>query len=270
MEGRSSKRQRPSEQPSNNKPEEKVTEAKPAPNPPQPSEQPSNNKPEEKPGPAPNPPRPSEQPSNNKPCEEPSNNKPEEKPGPAPTPPRPSEQPSNNKPEEKQQLPEYYEAIVRDADSLINKSSVENLLEQLHAGITLNHKRKYWVDKKSNKCFMVYGRDLSISWAEDDRNWLWPSLQETSGFVIDAAELINECWLEVHGKFKTTKLSPGTLSEVVFVVKLKSSADGWDVPVNFRASPEKPGDMEFSMYKYDSGKWKGGLVIKGVTIRPKN
>ncbi|BFG28393.1 hypothetical protein CerSpe_146670 [Prunus speciosa] len=111
MGGRSSKRQRPSEQPSNNKPEEKVTEAKPAPNPPQPSEQPSNNKPEEKPEPAPNPPR-------------------------------PSEQPSNNKPEEKLQLPENYEAIVRDADSLINKSSVENLLEQLHAGITLNQKRK--------------------------------------------------------------------------------------------------------------------------------
>ncbi|CAL9016219.1 unnamed protein product, partial [Prunus brigantina] len=61
---------------------------------------------------------------------------------------------------------------------------------------------------------------------------LWPSLQETSDVVIDAAELINECWLEVHGKFKTTKLSPGTLYEVVFVVKLKASADGWDVPVN--------------------------------------
>ncbi|XP_016648195.1 PREDICTED: protein PHLOEM PROTEIN 2-LIKE A1-like [Prunus mume] len=202
------KRQRPSEQPSNNKPGEKVTEAKPAPNPPQPSEQPSNNKPEEKPEPAPNPLR-------------------------------PSEQPSNNKPEEKQQLPENYEAIVRDADSLIGKSSVENLLEQLHAGITLNHKRKYWVDKKSNNCFMVYARDLSISWAEDDRNRLWPSLQETSGVVIDAAELINECWLEVHGKFKTTKLSPGPLYEVVFVVKLKASADGGDVPVN--VSPTLPG-----------------------------
>ncbi|CAB4276725.1 unnamed protein product [Prunus armeniaca] len=203
----------------------------------------------------------------------------------------------------KQQLPHNYEAIVGHADSTINKSSVENLLEQLHAGITLNQKRKrYWVDKKSNNCFMVYARDLLITWAEDNRYWLWPSLQETSGVVIDAAELINVCWLEVHGKFETSKLSPGTLYEVVFVVKLKASGYGWDVPVNvrltlpddsiqwhkvnlmeipreqwieisvgeFRASPEKPGDMEFSMYEYDGGKWKRGLVIKGVTIRPKN
>ncbi|VVA22681.1 PREDICTED: PHLOEM PROTEIN 2-LIKE [Prunus dulcis] len=200
-------------------------------------------------------------------------------------------------------LPPNYEAILRDADSPINKSSVENLHEQLRAGITLNKKRKkYWIDKKSNNCFMVYARELSISWAEDDRNWLWPSLQETSGVVIDAAEMINECWLEVHGQFETTKLSPGTLYEVAFVVKLKASAEGWDVPVNvsltlpddskqwhevklkeipreqwieisvgeFRASPEIPGDMEFSMYEYDSVKWKRGLVIKGVIIRPKN
>ncbi|KAL6282861.1 hypothetical protein ACE6H2_013790 [Prunus campanulata] len=213
-------------------------------------------------------------------------------PPPSPPPPPPPPPPPHN-----------YEAIFRDADSPINKSSVENLLEQLRAGITLNQKRKkYWVDKKSNNCFMVYARDLSISWSEDDRNWLWPSLQETSGVVIDAAELINECWLEVHGQFETTKLSPGTLYEVAFVVKLKASAEGWDVPVNvsltlpdgskqwhavklkeipreqwieilvgeFRASPEIPGDMEFSMYEYDSGKWNRGLVIKGVIIRPKN
>lgn len=123
-----------------------------------------------------------------------------------------------------------------------------------------------------------------------------------SDVFIDAAELLNVCWLEVHGKFETANLSPGTLYEVAFVVKLNAADYGWEVPVNFRltlpdgtrqcrkvnlmqtprgqwveipvgefkASPEKSGDMEFSMYEYDGGNWKKGLVIKGVVIRPKN
>ncbi|KAM1032516.1 hypothetical protein ACFX2I_036093 [Malus domestica] len=205
--------------------------------------------------------------------------------------------------QQQQQFPHNYEALVKDADTPINKSSIENLFQQLQAGVLLNQKKKkYWVDKKSNNCFMVYARDFSITWAEDNRYWHWYSLQETSDVFIDAAELLNVCWLEVHGKFETANLSPGTLYEVVFVVKLNAADYGWEDPINFRltlpdgtrqcrkvnlmqtprgqwveipvgefrASPEKSGDMEFSMYEYDGGKWKKGLVIKGVVIRPKN
>ncbi|XP_050369076.1 lectin-like isoform X2 [Argentina anserina] len=162
--------------------------------------------------------------------------------------------------------------------------------------------QKYWVDKKSNNCFMVYPRDLKITWAEDNRYWRWPSLEETSNVFIDAAELLNVCWLEVHGKIDSTKLSPGTLYEVVFIVMLKAAANNWKVPVNvrltlpdgnkqgrkaelnkipreqwteipigeFKASPGLSGNIEFSMYEYDDGKWKSGLLIRGVAIRPKN
>ncbi|KAL6201654.1 hypothetical protein ACLB2K_025366 [Fragaria x ananassa] len=200
------------------------------------------------------------------------------------------------------QLPHNYEAIVKDADTPINKSP-EHLFGHLYAGILLNQKRKkYWVDKKSNNCFMVYPRDLAITWAEDNRYWHWPSLEETNNVFIDAAELLNVCWLEVHGKIDSTKLSPGTLYEVVFIVMLKAAAYGWKVPVNvrltlpdgnkqerkadlnkipiekwteipvgeFRASPGLLGNIEFSMYEYEDGKWKSGLLIKGVAVRPKN
>ncbi|CAN6689277.1 unnamed protein product [Malus baccata var. baccata] len=39
---------------------------------------------------------------------------------------------------------------------------------------------------------------------------------------------------DLHGKFETAKLSPATLYEVVFVVKLNAANYGWGVPVNFR------------------------------------
>lgn len=113
------------------------------------------------------------------------------------------------------------------------------------------------------------------------------------------AELKNVCWLEVHGKFDTTKLSPGTLYEVAFVVMLKHPACGWETPVNvalylpdgskqehkvdfskqptnqwmeipagkYRTSAEKLGEIQFSMYEYEGGTWKKGLIIKGVAIQ---
>lgn len=118
---------------------------------------------------------------------------------------------------------------------------------------------------------------------------------------LAVAELLDVCWLEVHGRFEIANLSPGRLYEVVFVVMLKDPAYGWKVPVNLRltlpdgsrqehkeilmekprgrwieipageikSSAEKTGEMEFSLYEYDGGEWKRGLLIKGVKIQPK-
>lgn len=116
------------------------------------------------------------------------------------------------------------------------------------------------------------------------------------------AELLNVCWLEVHGRFNTTNLTPRTLYEVVFVVMLKDPAYGWAIPINlrlilpngsrqehkenmmekargkwieipageFETLPENIGEMEISLYEYEGGIWKRGLLIKGVLIRPKH
>ncbi|XP_059625207.1 protein PHLOEM PROTEIN 2-LIKE A1-like [Cornus florida] len=200
-------------------------------------------------------------------------------------------------------LPHAYEDIVKDADSPVDKSSTEKLYHQLHAGVFLNQKRKkYWVEEKSNSnCFMLFARNLSITWSDDKRYWHWPYLKETNDVFVDVAELLNVCWLEVHGKFETVKLSPGVGYEVIFVIMLKDPGDGWEVPVNirlvlpdgkkqehkesfkekargqwieipvgqFEMSPDKVGEIEFSLYEYEGGKWKRGLAIKGVAIRPK-
>ncbi|KAA8544785.1 hypothetical protein F0562_019511 [Nyssa sinensis] len=205
-------------------------------------------------------------------------------------------------------LPHKYEDIVKDADSPIDNSSIDKLYDQLYAGVFLNRKRKaspivkYWVERKSNNnCFMLFARDLLITWSDDIRYWHWTYLNETSDVLIDVAELLDVCWLEVRGKFQTVKLSQGIMYEVVFVVMLKDPAYGWEVPVilrltlpdgstqehkenlmekprgrwieipvgEFRTTAEKVGDIGISLCGSEGGNWKRGLVIKGVSIRPK-
>ncbi|XWS16036.1 hypothetical protein CRYUN_Cryun34aG0051600 [Craigia yunnanensis] len=206
---------------------------------------------------------------------------------------------------EKIQLPHNYEAILKYSDSPVDLSSMDKLLSQLHAGVFLNQKRKkYWVDKKLNKnSFMLFARDLSITWAENDRYWHWSYQKETTSDVsVDVAELLQVSWLEVCGKFDVAKLSPGTLYGVVVMVMLRDEAFGWEVPVNFRltlpngqktertenlmtkprgkwieipmgeftTSSQNVGELEIYFHEYDAGIWKGGLVVKGVSIQPKN
>ncbi|CAN1282004.1 Protein PHLOEM PROTEIN 2-LIKE A1 [Linum perenne] len=195
-------------------------------------------------------------------------------------------------------LPHNWEAILRDADTPIDRSSPEKLYNQLSQA-------KYWVDKNSNSnCFTLFARDLLITWADDPRYWHWPCVAETRDVRVEAAEVLAVCWLEVHGNFDTAKLSPVTLYEVVYEIMLKDTAVGWEVPVNFRLTlpngvkqehkenmMTKPrmqwveipvgefrtssdknngGMMEISMYEYEGGTWKKGIIVKGVTIRPKN
>ncbi|KAK4440334.1 protein PHLOEM PROTEIN 2-LIKE A1 [Sesamum alatum] len=198
-------------------------------------------------------------------------------------------------------LPHNCNDILKHADSPIDRSSTKKLLEQLYAGLT-SIVQKYWVEKGSNRnCFILFARDLSITWADDDRFWHWPLLKESSDESLAVAELLNVCWLEVHGRFEIANLSPGTMYEIVFVLQLKDTAYGWEVPVNlrltlpdgsrqqhrenlmekprgqwieipvgeFNTSDKKIGEIEISLYEYEGGKWKRGLLIKGVSIRPK-
>ncbi|OVA11830.1 Phloem protein 2-like [Macleaya cordata] len=155
---------------------------------------------------------------------------------------------------------------------------------------------------------MLFSRSLSITWGEDKRFWHWPSIKLESStsddVVVEVAELLNVCWLEVYGKLDISYLSPGVKYEVVFLLMLKDHSYGWDVPVNlrlvfpngatqhqhkvnlqtrprsqwvelhvgeFQTPPNKQekAEIQFSMFEYEGGQWKRGLVIKGVIIQPK-
>ncbi|XP_022142434.1 lectin-like [Momordica charantia] len=152
---------------------------------------------------------------------------------------------------EVKQLGHGLEAILKDADSAVDRSSMDKLHDQLHAGIFLNKRtKKYWMDKKSNSnCFMLFPRALSITWSEESKYWKWKAMEESSN-PIEAIELVNVCWLEIHGKIKASELSPGAWYEAAFVVMIKDPAYGWDVPVNIRlkrpdgSKQERKEDME--------------------------
>ncbi|XP_026437656.1 protein PHLOEM PROTEIN 2-LIKE A1-like isoform X2 [Papaver somniferum] len=198
-------------------------------------------------------------------------------------------------------LPHNYECIIQDADMMnINQSELHH---HLSSGIFLNQKKqKYWIDNSGYNCFMLFPRDLAITWAEDKQYWQWSSMKESSTsceMAIEVAELLNVCWLEVNGKLDISKLNPGVKYEVVFVVMLKNSAYGWEKPVNLRLvhsgsqtqlrkedlqkkpksqwievqigefqTPPQPADdkqgkeIQFSLFECENQNWKRGLVIK--------
>lgn len=160
----------------------------------------------------------------------------------------------------------------------------------------------------NKKLYLGFKFDININYITHNFNYIYIYIILViiiifySDISIDVAELLNVCWLEVHGKFDTTELSPGVLYEVAFVIMLKDPAYGWEVPVYFRLtlpngikqerkeilmtkprvqwieipvgefipSQENCGEMEISMFEYSGGKWKRGIVVKGVIIRPKH
>ncbi|KAL4200795.1 hypothetical protein AMTRI_Chr02g212920 [Amborella trichopoda] len=123
-----------------------------------------------------------------------------------------------------------------------------------------------------------------------------------------AAELLQVGWLEINGTFDMSKLKVGEEYEIVYVMKFKVDAFGWNrSPVKFsvsvcnqerkekavlmeeykESSTKRPqewfkivggdfkvpennnGEIEFSMYDVGSEWWKGSLVLGGVKLRPK-
>lgn len=118
---------------------------------------------------------------------------------------------------------------------------------------------------------------------------------------MEVAELLNVCWLEIHGRFEVSHLTPGVTYDVAFLVKMKPSAYGWNAPVNLRLTEAggrvqrsmerlagKPrgewlelkagelqtvkgsrGEVEVSLFEYEDGAWKSGLIVEGVQVCPK-
>lgn len=99
-----------------------------------------------------------------------------------------------------------------------------------------------------------------------------------------------------------SELLPETAYEVIFVILMRETSYGWEVPVDLElvlpggtkrrgeinldrqprdrwleipagelrtAASENSGTIEFSMHQCRQLHWKSGLVVKGVRIQPK-
>ena len=124
-----------------------------------------------------------------------------------------------------------------------------------------------------------------------------------SGEDIEVAELIQVWRLQISGKIWTVDLSPGTLYEVVLVIKIKEDSNTSNfslkftlVPPNvrcvqqrlekidkkplekwieivvgeFEMSPENVGNVTFRLEGSEMGSYKKGLLVKCAILRPKN
>ena len=124
-----------------------------------------------------------------------------------------------------------------------------------------------------------------------------------SGEDIEVAELIDVWRLEISGKIWTVDLSPGTLYEVVLVIKIREDNNTSDfilkltlVPPDerfvqqrlekldkmplekwieivvgeFKMSPQNVGNVTFRLEGTESAMSKVGLLVKCAILRPKN
>ncbi|KAF8394142.1 hypothetical protein HHK36_020348 [Tetracentron sinense] len=67
--------------------------------------------------------------------------------------------------------------------------------------------KSFGLEKRSGKkCYMIGARELSIVWGD-------------TPMFSEVAELINVCWLEIHGKMETRILSPKTTYAAYLVFK---------------------------------------------------
>ncbi|KAF3947923.1 hypothetical protein ACB098_07G034700 [Castanea mollissima] len=199
-------------------------------------------------------------------------------------------------------------AILKDANITIHASSPDELCNQLYKGVFIEPKLlMYYVEKMLNKnCFIVFARKLHITWIENSSYWKWTKEEdicEEYSEDIEVAELLGVCWLEIKGEIRTIDLSPGTVYEVVFVVKMlhEDRCRKWNYPVTlnlilphskketryenlaekprgkwfeiqvgeFKMTPENVGEISFQLEEFSSD-WKCGLVLKCAVIRPKN
>ncbi|ANM62206.1 phloem protein 2-A3 [Arabidopsis thaliana] len=156
---------------------------------------------------------------------------------------------------------------------------------------------------------MICARDLNIEWSHSEEHWKWVNLDHniSSNTFVEVAELLGVYWFDVSGSLDTTEMAPWTHYEVLFVVNLKDSAFKWNAAVKmnlfyinsrpggpgtqeravdmrqhigkgwvtihageFITTPENVGLIGFRMSEVDSGDNRGGLIVKGVLIRPIN
>uniref|UniRef100_A0A0E0GEQ2 F-box domain-containing protein n=1 Tax=Oryza nivara TaxID=4536 RepID=A0A0E0GEQ2_ORYNI len=86
-----------------------------------------------------------------------------------------------------------------------------------------------WLDRETGaKCYMLSARSLVIIWGDTPHYWRWIPL--TDSRFAEGAELIDVCWLEIHGRIHSKMLSPNSTYAAYMVFKIADEFYGLDAP----------------------------------------
>ncbi|OAY23416.1 putative F-box protein PP2-B12 [Manihot esculenta] len=132
-------------------------------------------------------------------------------------------------------FPKDFQSIIARADDhhslLASSPTKKHLFLRLCQNPILidDGKKSFALDKwTGKKCYMLSARDLTIVWSDTPVYWRWVS--DPDSRFEEVAELIDVCWLEIHGKIETQMLSPATMYTAYLVFKLAREAYGWHAP----------------------------------------
>ncbi|CAL0299985.1 unnamed protein product [Lupinus luteus] len=91
-----------------------------------------------------------------------------------------------------------------------------------HRPIIIDHATmSFHLERKSGKrCYMLAARALTIIWGDGNtpHYWKWTTLPDSR--FPEVAQLVNVCWLEIHGVINTSPLTPNTHYAAYFVFKM--------------------------------------------------
>ncbi|CAD5332584.1 unnamed protein product [Arabidopsis thaliana] len=164
----------------------------------------------------------------------------------------------------------------------------------------------FWMEKRSGKkCWMLSARKLDIVWVDSPEFWIWVSIPDSR--FEEVAGLLMVCWFEIRGKISTSLLSKATNYSAYLVFKeqemgsfgfeslplevsfrstrtevynnrrvfLKSGTqesreDGWlEIELGEYYVGFDDEEIEMSVLETREGGWKGGIIVQGIEIRPK-
>ncbi|KAF8369753.1 hypothetical protein HHK36_032223 [Tetracentron sinense] len=111
------------------------------------------------------------------------------------------------------------EIISRSVSTVVSSSKKELFLRLCNHPILIDDgKKSFSIEKWSGgKCYMVAARELTIIWGDTPVYWRFS----------DVAELLDVCWLEIHGKMDTRMLSMKTTYAAYLVFKFRESTYGF-------------------------------------------
>ncbi|GMY21814.1 F-box protein PP2-B15-like [Fagus crenata] len=141
-------------------------------------------------------------------------------------------------------LPADYKDVVSRLDTPLSYTAMKELFHSLCNSVLIDGGRKsFKLEKSSGKIsYMLSARELSITWGNDPMYWSWKSIPQSR--FLEVAELRTTCC---------------------------EREDGWmEIELGEFFSGEAYEEVKMSLMEVKGYQLKGGLIIEGIEVKPKD